>query len=82
MRPDGTDAHKVFEGDANSGFLGAEWSPDSQRLSFEWGQRIGGKIDWNMVSRDLKGRTCCHRDSGRYRGLELVSRRANDLFVG
>jgi len=55
MRPDGTDAHKVFEGDANSGFLGAEWSPDSQRLSFEWGQRIGGKIDWNMVSRDLKG---------------------------
>jgi eukaryotic-like serine/threonine-protein kinase len=55
MRPDGTDAHKLFEGDANSGFQGAEWSPDSQRLSFEWGQRTGGKIDWNMVSRDLKG---------------------------
>lgn len=55
MRPDGTDARLLFEGDAKNGFSGAEWSPDGRRLSFEWGQRIGDKEDWKMVSRDLQG---------------------------
>src|ERR1035438_1401541 len=55
MRPDGTDARKLFEVDENAGFSGAEWSPDGRRLSFEWGQRIGDKEDWRMVSRDLQG---------------------------
>jgi serine/threonine protein kinase len=55
MRPDGTDARKLFEVDRNGGFSGAEWSPDGRRLSFEWGQRIGDKEDWKMVSRDLQG---------------------------
>jgi serine/threonine protein kinase len=55
MRPDGTDARLIFEGDANNGFSGAEWSPDGRRISFEWGQRIGDKEDWKMVTRDVKG---------------------------
>jgi serine/threonine protein kinase len=55
MRPDGTDARKLFEGDLNNGFSGAEWSPDGRQLSFEWGQRIGDKQDWKMLSRDLQG---------------------------
>jgi serine/threonine protein kinase len=55
MRPDGTRAHKLYEGDANNAFLGADWSPDSHRLSFEWGRRLGEKVAWNMISRDLNG---------------------------
>jgi serine/threonine protein kinase/Tol biopolymer transport system component len=55
MRPDGGQARKIYEGDENSGFQGAEWSPDGQRLSFEFGRWVGDKEEWGMVTRDLKG---------------------------
>ncbi len=55
MRPDGGQATKLYEGDENSGFWGAEWSPDGQRLSYGFIQRVGEKIDERVVTRDLKG---------------------------
>jgi serine/threonine protein kinase len=55
MKPDGKDAHLLFESDNNAGFLGSEWSPDGHRLAFELGRRADGKTEWNMITRDLKG---------------------------
>jgi serine/threonine protein kinase/Tol biopolymer transport system component len=55
MGPDGGQARKIYEGDDNSGFQGAEWSPDGQRLSFEITQRVGDKDEFGMVTRDLIG---------------------------
>jgi Tol biopolymer transport system component len=55
MRSHGGQARKIYEGDENSGFQGAEWSPDGQRLSFEIARRLGDKIEAGMVTRDLKG---------------------------
>ena len=34
MRPDGTEARKLWDADPNTGFTGTEWSPDGQRLSY------------------------------------------------
>ncbi|HXM59744.1 MAG TPA: winged helix-turn-helix domain-containing protein [Terriglobales bacterium] len=34
MRPDGTDAHKVFDADKDSSFGGVEFSPDGHRLAY------------------------------------------------
>jgi Tol biopolymer transport system component len=55
MRSDGGQAQKIYDGGANSGFQGAEWSPDGQRLSFEITERVGDKNEGGMVIRDLKG---------------------------
>ena len=51
MRSDGSEARKIYEGDDNHGFEGADWSPDGQRLSYVSAQRVGG----GLVTRDLKG---------------------------
>jgi len=55
MRPDGEEARKLYESDENSGFTGAEWSPDGQRLAFNLGRVVGNKFEWQVVSRDLEG---------------------------
>jgi len=56
MRPDGSEARKVFEVDEDSAIGGAEWSPDGQRLAYpKWHQPVGGKFEWHFESRDLKG---------------------------
>ncbi|PYX68202.1 MAG: hypothetical protein DMG72_23445 [Acidobacteria bacterium] len=55
MRPDGDDAHKLYEADENNAFLGAEWSPDGQRLAYV---NLYQGEDTNRLSietRDLKG---------------------------
>ena len=55
MRSNGEHAHKIYELDENSGFGGAEWSPDGQRLSYgKWGQ-VGETYVHNIESRDLEG---------------------------
>ena len=55
MRPDGDQARKLYEADGNSGFDGAEWSPNGQRLSFGFERQVADKVEFNVVSRDLKG---------------------------
>ncbi len=55
MRPDGTQARKLYEAGDNSGFQGAEWSPDGQRLSYAWHHQVADKIEESIESRDLKG---------------------------
>jgi serine/threonine protein kinase len=56
MRPDGSEARKLFEVDEDSAIGGAEWSPDGQRLAYpKWHHPIGGKFEWHFESRDLKG---------------------------
>jgi len=34
MKPDGTQAHKLFQADEHSDFGGAEWSPNGKRLAY------------------------------------------------
>ncbi len=55
MRPDGTHAAKLYEGDDENGFFGADWSPDGQRLSYFAGHLTGGKLVTTVESRSLKG---------------------------
>jgi eukaryotic-like serine/threonine-protein kinase len=55
MRPDGEQASKLFESDENSGFYGADWSPDGQRLSYLGYREAANKRDVSVESRDLKG---------------------------
>ena len=55
MRPDGSDSHKWFEVDQNSGFSIGPWSPDSRRLSFVYGKIIGNSLQWKVVSRAVEG---------------------------
>jgi serine/threonine protein kinase len=55
MRPDGDQARKIFDADDDSAFNGAEWSPDSQRLSLGFVQRAANNLHENMIIRDLKG---------------------------
>ena len=55
MRPDGTEARKLFETGDDSGFQGAEWSPDGQRLSYAWHRQVADKIEESIDSRDLNG---------------------------
>ena len=56
MRPDGSEARKLFEVDEDSAIGGAEWSPDGQRLAYpKWHQPVGGEFEWHFESRDVKG---------------------------
>jgi eukaryotic-like serine/threonine-protein kinase len=55
MRPDGEQARKLYEADGKSGFDGAEWSPDGQRLSLGFARQVADKVEWNIVSRDILG---------------------------
>jgi DNA-binding winged helix-turn-helix (wHTH) protein/Tol biopolymer transport system component len=55
MRPDGTDAHKVFDADKDSAFDGAEFSPDGQRLAYVNLHQTAEKGDVTIESRPLGG---------------------------
>jgi serine/threonine protein kinase len=58
MAPDGSQARQIFAGDENSGFSGAEWSPDGRRLALVSGRLVdekARKTEWEIVSSDLKG---------------------------
>ena len=56
MRADGREAAKLYEGDENRGFFGADWSPDGKRLSYIGVHQVGGKTEESVDSRDLIGR--------------------------
>jgi DNA-binding winged helix-turn-helix (wHTH) protein/Tol biopolymer transport system component len=55
MRPDGEQATKLYEGDDQSSFFGADWSPDGRRLSYFGGHLTAGKLETSIESRSLKG---------------------------
>src|SRR6202007_3100540 len=45
MRPDGSQARRLYTADENNGFTGAEWSPDGQRLSYAWSRQVGEHVE-------------------------------------
>lgn len=51
MKPDGTQARKLYDAGENSVFLGADWSPDGHRLGYVKGSQTGIALE----SRDLEG---------------------------
>ena len=55
MRPDGGLASKLYEGDNTSGFFGAEWSPNGERLSYIGGHLNKGNLEWSIETRTAKG---------------------------
>jgi serine/threonine protein kinase/Tol biopolymer transport system component len=55
MRPDGNSAHKLWDTDESSAFVGAEWSPDGQRLGYVTLHEASDKGEMAIESRDLKG---------------------------
>jgi serine/threonine protein kinase len=57
MKPDGSQAHKLFEGSDHTDFGGAEWSPDGKRLAyvkFTYGD-TSSILSVDIESRDLRG---------------------------
>ena len=57
MRPDGSEAHKLFDAEADSTFAGAEWSPDSQRLAYVKWHQSAAQGELSIESRSLKDET-------------------------
>jgi eukaryotic-like serine/threonine-protein kinase len=55
MRPDGSDARKVLDADRDSGFGGAEWSPDGQRLAYVKVRQTSESGEVTVESRSLDG---------------------------
>lgn len=55
MRPDGGEARKLFDGEENSTFGGAEWSPDGRRLAYVKIYQTGEKSELSIESRSLDG---------------------------
>jgi DNA-binding winged helix-turn-helix (wHTH) protein/Tol biopolymer transport system component len=55
MKPDGEQATKLYEGDEERGFYGADWSPDGQRLSYIGAHQVANKVEDRVESRHLKG---------------------------
>jgi Tol biopolymer transport system component len=55
MRPDGTQARKLWDAAPNTGFTGSEWSPDGQRLSYSLAHPTPNGMEHAIESRDLKG---------------------------
>jgi DNA-binding winged helix-turn-helix (wHTH) protein/Tol biopolymer transport system component len=51
MRPDGTQARKLYDAGEDSNFLGADWSPDGQRLGYV----KASPTNIALESRDLEG---------------------------
>jgi serine/threonine protein kinase len=55
MRSDGTQAQKIFQAIGLDNVFGAEWSPDGQRLSYNYFHQLRDKGEFFLQSRDLKG---------------------------
>jgi Tol biopolymer transport system component len=55
MRPDGKQAQRLYEADANNGFGGAEWSPDGQRVAYSRPRVLADKFENSIESRPLGG---------------------------
>jgi len=55
MRPDGTDAHKVFDADRDSSFGGVEFSPDGRRLAYVKLRQLPELGEETIESRSLEG---------------------------
>jgi Tol biopolymer transport system component len=55
MSSDGEQATRLYQGDDNNGFFGADWSPHDQRLSFIATHRSANNVKMSVESRDLKG---------------------------
>jgi DNA-binding winged helix-turn-helix (wHTH) protein/Tol biopolymer transport system component len=55
MRPDGTDAHKVFDADKDAVFGGAEFSPDGRRLAYVKLRRLAEVGEVAFESRSIEG---------------------------
>jgi DNA-binding winged helix-turn-helix (wHTH) protein/Tol biopolymer transport system component len=55
MRPDGTEAHKVFDADKDAAFGGAEFSPDSRRLAYVKIKQSLDRAELTFESRSLEG---------------------------
>lgn len=55
MRPDGTDAHKVFDADKDAVFGGAEFSPDGRRLAYVKLRQLAEVGEVAFESRSLEG---------------------------
>src|SRR5260370_32669247 len=53
MRPDGHQIAKLYAGDENNGFWGADWSPYGQRLAYLGIHLAANKSDVNLESLDL-----------------------------
>ncbi len=51
MRPDGTQARKLYDAGENNIFLGADWAPDGHRLGYVKASQTGIALE----SRDLEG---------------------------
>jgi Tol biopolymer transport system component len=55
MRPDGSDARKVFDADKDAAFGGAEFSPDGRRLAYVKVRQLPDREDVTLESRSLDG---------------------------
>ncbi len=55
IRPDGTDAHKVFDADKDSSFGGAEFSPDGRRLAYVKLRQLPEAVEMTLESRSIEG---------------------------
>jgi serine/threonine protein kinase len=55
MKPDGSGAHKLFEPDEDSAFIGAEWSPSGERLAYNMYREDAGKSEIFIQTRALNG---------------------------
>jgi len=52
---DGENAQKLYESDDNTDFMGAEWSPDGQRLAYLWHHEVAKTVQFSLDNRDLRG---------------------------
>jgi serine/threonine protein kinase len=55
MRSDGTQTQKIFQAIGLDNVFGAEWSPDGQRVSYNYFHQLRDKGEFFLQSRDLKG---------------------------
>jgi len=55
MRPDGTEARKLFDAEENSVFPGAEWSPDGRRVAYVKWYQSADKGEISIESRSVDG---------------------------
>jgi serine/threonine protein kinase/Tol biopolymer transport system component len=64
MKPDGSEVRKLFELDEDSGFVGAESSPDGRRLAYLNHREMRNEVRNIIESRDLKGGSAVTMNEG------------------